>query len=82
MKQHLETSKKLTYIITLFFLFIIMVAIIVQIKFNADISHLLNYLAPIQGTIIVAYFGKSGVENFTKIKSVTGEAKNYNEGDV
>lgn len=78
MDKHFSTSKKLTWTLTIFFLLSIIATGIVDVKFSVNLSYLLNYLAPIQGVIIVFYFGKSGVENYLKIKNTTDELMNLN----
>lgn len=66
----METSKKLTYIFVIFYLVFITVSAFVNVKWQIDLSKFLDYVQPTVMTIVVFYFSKSGMENYTKIKTL------------
>jgi hypothetical protein len=65
----METSKKLTWVMTIFFIFAVIGIGLTDALLKTNLSYLLDYIMPLETTVMVAYFGKSGVENFQKIKS-------------
>jgi hypothetical protein len=65
----METSKKITWVLIVFFLLAIVAVGAVRIVFQIDISSLLNYVMPLTTSCTLAYFGKASMENVTKIKT-------------
>jgi hypothetical protein len=61
-----STSKKLTWVLTIFYMASIIAIGIARIKWNINLTDLLNYILPLESIIIVSYFSKSGIENIIK----------------
>jgi hypothetical protein len=73
-----STSKKLTWVLTIFYMASIIAIGIARIKWNINLTDLLNYILPLESIIIVSYFSKSGIENINKIKTGTN-TDNFSE---
>lgn len=76
----LSTSKKLTWVIIIFYIIAFASIEIAYIKYNKELSHLLNYVLPLAMTVVLSYFGKSGFENYNKIK--LSKVENYMEPEM
>jgi hypothetical protein len=63
------TSKKLTWILTIFYILVCVAYVIIKFLYDKDISGVLVYLTPLEAIIIAAYFGKSGMEHYMEIKN-------------
>ena len=68
-----ETSKIITYIFIGFYLIFLSISAFVKAKWGIDLTQFIEYLQPILMTIIVGYFTKSGIENYTNIKTTSQE---------
>lgn len=69
------TSKILTWFVLSFYFISLIMTVLVKIFKNIDITFMMDYLQPLAISIIFFYFGKSGVENWEKIKM----SSNYND---
>jgi hypothetical protein len=65
----METSKRLLWTFVYFLIISIVLVGISDIAFGTSLGYLLSYSVPVSTSVILAYIGKSGFENVTKIKT-------------
>ena len=65
----MEFSKKITAGVLIFQALVIITAALCQIYLKIDIESLLNFTTPLTISSLTGYLAKSGVENYTKIKT-------------
>ena len=63
----MQTSKKITWVFIVLYIATLGLAIYFN-TIGVDIDFIIQYVHQIMIVIVFSYFGKSGVENFTKIK--------------
>lgn len=66
--RQLEMSKKLTIIVLIFWILLIIADIVFYMIFNKDINIIVDYVNTAFLVILGSYFGKSMVENISKIR--------------
>lgn len=78
--KKITTSKKLTWVMTLIYIFSILSYIISRIIYNVDLIQLIYATSASYGVILKFYFDKSKAENQEKIKhsNLEGGSKNDN----
>ena len=67
MKMRSTTSKRLTWVIIIFYILAFFSVEYAYIKYDKDLFQLYSSIIPVAMTVILSYFGKSGVENYKKI---------------
>lgn len=70
--KNLEHSKKLSYIMTTLFIFVVVGAMVAKV-FGIDMSAIINPVLIAETIVLGYYFGKAGVENVAKIKQADNE---------
>lgn len=64
----MEFSKKLMVVILVFWIISLVGASVVKIVLDKDLFNIMDYINPAFMLGLTCYFGKSGVENYQKIK--------------
>jgi uncharacterized membrane protein len=76
--SELEMSKKLTVIVTILFILSLIFTIVAYMVWNKNIEFIFQYVFYSFNVVLIAYMGKSGLENITKI-NISDMFKNKNE---
>jgi len=71
--QQFQTSKIITYIFLIFYLLFMIASAIVFSIWGINLTQFIDYLQSILMIIILSYFTKSTLENFTSIKTASQE---------